>query len=269
MVKPKSKRASSSSSTAAASAYNTKIFHGGMFKITALAKSDGIAIYRRQENGKYRLFDKVSGTNDNYRAAVKRINRAVEREKTSAVVSSSINRLIAGAAKVAPKQADTSLTFEKKIHKDLEDFAQASFKITSNIQGIKREYMIRRVKRTAVGRKVQIEASLFLITPYMSNKLVLIERFKDPKAVESALERARKDANSLSPVDIVVMAHGDKPNGAGTPEVNLEMQTLAMKRTVYISDLESIVHVKNGLELAINTYFSKLTGNTSSVRFFV
>lgn len=243
-----------------------RFFHGGEFKILPSSTTDAIIIQRKQSSGRYAKFDEVSGTNDNVRAAVKRINRAVEREKlTASVVAKSVK--VKHNKKPSVKSTETTgsktssvlkppLPLEKKIKADMDEYAQSAFKLDSNIPGIKREYLIRRVKRTVVAGRPVIEVSLFLIANHLANHLILIKRIKDPNAVSTAIALAREDAKNLKPVNVLVMSHCDKsPEADG--EINQDIQTLAIKQTVFLSTYESSAHVKTGLELVIKKYFSK------------
>lgn len=241
-------------STAASS--NNKIFYDGKYKLSASAKTDSVFIYQKRDNGRYARVDTVTGTNDNYRAAVKRIHRMNARDVSAAKISSTIER-IAKASTVSAIKTKT-VPLEQTVKAAIEEFSQATFTLESNIKDIVRRYMVRaQHKRTVGTKKVLLDTSLFLVLPYDNSRLVKIDSWTGPSGVTNAIERARVDASLLKAASVVIMAHGENYLG--------ESSNLSIKKTVYISNKESIDHVQQGLNNAIEKYFKRVNGTGAAV----
>lgn len=247
---------------ASAASSNKKVFYDGKYKIAASPKSEGIVIYRRQEDGGYKSVDTVSGTNDNYRAAIKRIRRMYERDLRVARVSESINRITQASRKRAVEKPKPSL--EQSVRDSIERFSQATFKLDSNISGVSRRYMIR--SSTKKGRVTTVLSSssvleLCLIQSDAANTLIPIAQWGGTKATAlgrkdffaQALACAKEDAMSLRPTSVVVMAHTDHEAG--------ETGSFSVKRIAYLSEKESVTHLQDSLKVAIDRFFLRLTGN--------
>jgi hypothetical protein len=230
---------------------NKKIFHDGAYKIAASTKTDSIIIFRRQDSGKYKQADIVSATNNNYSAAVKRINRMHARDKSAAMIANNISR-IAKAADEAVSPIRTKVPLERKVQEDLQNFAQSSFTLPSNIPNVSRTYLIRKAKKKIVGSKdTTLDATLYLVATYDLNKIINIDHFIGVGCVKKAIERARLDASLLKPAEIVVQTRGE--NWVG------ESASFSAKHVIYIGSKESVEHVQQGLTGAINKFFLKLT----------
>lgn len=241
---------------ATAAASNNKIFYDGKYKLSASTKTDSVVIYQKQDDGRYKRVDTVSETNDNYWAAVKRIHRMNARDASAAKISSAIERIAKASTVSAIKTKAVPL--EQTVKAAIEEFSQATFTLDSNVKGVTRRYMVRaQHKRTVGTKKVLLDTSLFLVLPYDNSRLVKIDTWVGPTGVASAIERAKVDASLLKPASIVIMVHGENYVG--------ETSNLSIKKVVHISNKESVEHVQQGLNNAIEKYFKRVNGAGSAL----
>lgn len=123
-----------------------KFLFNGAYKISSVAESDCVEIFRKEKNGRYKRVGSVFDAADNYRAAVKRAARMYARD----LAASKISVPEKSKANTSPKD-NKSTDKVDLIRRALTDYAQAHVTLNTNIDGLVKKYIIKIERKKTPG----------------------------------------------------------------------------------------------------------------------